>query len=677
MVSERQNFYITFRRVNLITGENTEEGLDLDFFDPRGTIRHDGTQSLAIEILNPVDFINEKDTVSNNGAVWETEPKESIDLDIYYEASSALPMMLNHKNTVEHAPIGSIVNILSGDGVTEKITFNTVASTTSNPDGTENFNPGTEAVLPLKVAKCYDSIVKIVDSTVTSTGAQDNKEVKAGIDVSDIIKFTHPDGTITTNIITRIIAADVDSSGLIKEVSDTQNAGYYEIDKFAFRHTVTLPFSNCFSFGNGVESNRIRDDFNTPFIDNGVNASTTFLNYQQEDITNGFIFSGVYNSNSSVNNLNEFNMGEKITKEINPSYGSIQALKARDADLITFTEDKVLKVLANKDALFNADGNTNLTASDRVLGQAIPYVGEYGISKNPESLVADQFRMYFTDQERGAVLRLSRDGLTPISNVGMRNYFRDNLPKCSDIIGSFDTVSGEYNVSLKFKPQFQLTDTTVSFNEAGKGWISFKSFVAESGVSMSGEYYTSFNENIYRHHTDFNIDGTSVNRNTFYSGVNQFGNLGSGTFTSSYIDFIFNDVTGSVKNFKAINYEGSQGYQLSINNKSFTDAAGNVANYTDNSFAAITSSYDADAEIKGWKVTSIETDLQQGEVISFSKKEGKWYGNIVGKFDVSDVSFNDVTVTSDASELSTQGLGVPSEITYTDSLAGVFNLIIQ
>ena len=82
-------------------------------------------------------------------------------------------------------------------------------------------------------------------------------------------------------------------------------------------------------------------------------------------------------------------------------------------------------------------------------------------------------------------------------------------------------------------------------------------------------------------------------------------------------------------------------------------------------------------EIKGWKVTSIETDLQQGKVIDFSKKEGKWYGNIVGNFDVSDVSFNDVTVTSDPSELSTQGLGVPSEIAYTDSLAGVFNLIIQ
>jgi len=676
-VSKRQNFYTTFRKVDLLTGDTTKEALPLEVFDPRGTARHDGTQSIQIEILQSEEIILEKDTVSNNGAVWETEPKENVDLDIYYEASNALPMILNDKNTVDYAPIGSRINVFASDGVTEKTVFHTDTPISSNIDGTENFSQGTLVKTPIKVSKCYDSVIKIVDSAVTSTGVPDNKEIKAGIDVDDIIKFTHPDGTVTSSKVTRHIAADIDSSGLIKAVTDNQNAGYYEIDKFAYNHTVTLPFSNCFTFGNGVESNRVRDDFNAPFIDNGVNASTTFLNYQQENITNGFIFSGIYNSNSSVNNLNEFNMGEKITKEINPSYGSIQALKARDADLITFTEDKVLKVLANKDALFNADGNANLTASDRVLGQAIPYVGDYGISKNPESLVTDQFRMYFTDQERGAVLRLSRDGLTPISNVGMRNYFRDNLPKCKDIVGSFDTVSGEYNVSLKFKPQFQLTDTTVSFNEAGKGWISFKSFVADNGVSMSGEYYTAFDANVYKHHTDVNIDGTSVNRNTFYSGVQQNSLLGTGTFTNSYIDFIFNDVTGSVKNFKAINYEGSQGYQLSINNKSFTDAAGNVANYTDNSFAAITSSYDADAEIKGWKVTSIQTDLQQGKVISFSKKEGKWYGNIVGDFDVSDVSFNDVTVTSDPSELSTQGLGVPSEITYTDSLTGVFNLIIQ
>ena len=87
--------------------------------------------------------------------------------------------------------------------------------------------------------------------------------------------------------------------------------------------------------------------------------------------------SGLYNSTSQVNNLNEFTQAEKITKELNPSYGAIQRLKTRDTDVVVFTEDKVLKVLSSKDALYNADGNPQLTATGRVLGQAIPFTGDY------------------------------------------------------------------------------------------------------------------------------------------------------------------------------------------------------------------------------------------------------------------------------------------------------------
>ena len=72
------------------------------------------------------------------------------------------------------------------------------------------------------------------------------------------------------------------------------------------------------------------------------------------------IYSGIYNSNSGLNNLNQFIQAEKITKDINPIYGSIQKLHARNSDLVTLCEDKVLKILAQKDALFNADGNTML-----------------------------------------------------------------------------------------------------------------------------------------------------------------------------------------------------------------------------------------------------------------------------------------------------------------------------
>ena len=73
-----------------------------------------------------------------------------------------------------------------------------------------------------------------------------------------------------------------------------------------------------------------------------------------------------------------------------------------------------------------------------MLGQTIPFTGEYGISKNPESFAYESYRSYFTDKVRGAVLRLSMDGLTPISEQGMKDYFRDNLRDNERLVGSYD-----------------------------------------------------------------------------------------------------------------------------------------------------------------------------------------------------------------------------------------------
>ena len=67
-----------------------------------------------------------------------------------------------------------------------------------------------------------------------------------------------------------------------------------------------------------------------------------------------------------------------------------------------------------------------------VIGQITPYSGEYGISRNPESFAHFGFRRYFADKDRNAVLRLSRDGITEISQYGMRDFFRDELAKLLD-----------------------------------------------------------------------------------------------------------------------------------------------------------------------------------------------------------------------------------------------------
>jgi len=230
---------------------------------------------------------------------------------------------------------------------------------------------------------------------------------------------------------------------------DTYKNEFYVIERE--KKSNALNYYNCFSFANGVESNRIRDDFNTVTIDKGPKVSTVLAEqYKEEHRKSGLIYSGIFNSTSGVNNLNQFIQAEKITKDINPTYGSIQKLHSKDTNLVTFCEDRVIGVLANKDALFNADGNSNVTATSNVLGAATPYAGDYGISTHPESFAVDQYRMYFTDKSRGVVLRLSHKGLTPISDLGMRDHFKDVLRATNiNLLGSYDENKKLYNLTMR------------------------------------------------------------------------------------------------------------------------------------------------------------------------------------------------------------------------------------
>jgi hypothetical protein len=262
----------------------------------------------------------------------------------------------------------------------------------------------------------------------------------------DWLKVTRPDNTV---VYVRIVSTNHTGGGTANNPNHTAinlHSDTFTVDLVnTYNNTKhELDWHNCYSFGNGVESNRVGDTFNSIKLTPGVRVSTVFEDYKEEHRKYGMIYSGIYNSNSGVNNLNQFIQAQKITKDINPTHGSIQKLHARDTDLIALCEDKVLRIMANKDALYNADGKPQLIATQNVLGQAVPFVGEYGISKNPESFVAEAYRSYFTDKQRGAVMRLSRDGLTPISQHGMINWFRENLSTSrTNLLGEDNFRSGD------------------------------------------------------------------------------------------------------------------------------------------------------------------------------------------------------------------------------------------
>jgi|10_taG_2_1085330.scaffolds.fasta_scaffold01488_6 hypothetical protein len=181
-----------------------------------------------------------------------------------------------------------------------------------------------------------------------------------------------------------------------------------------------------------IEESRIRGGYNNQIVDLGVRAYTSSKNPQQRTRGNALIYSGLYNSRTSVNNTNAFPSGEDITRSLDPRFGDIQKLYAEDTNLIIFQEYKVSRSLIDKDNIYTTEGGTQTQMSGVVIGQNVPYVGEYGISKNPESFAIHGYRKYFVDKNKGFILRLSRDGITEISSYGMRDYFRDTLASIPD-----------------------------------------------------------------------------------------------------------------------------------------------------------------------------------------------------------------------------------------------------
>ena len=182
---------------------------------------------------------------------------------------------------------------------------------------------------------------------------------------------------------------------------------------------------NCYTFGNGVESTKIKGELSEAHFKYSPRVSSFIEKYQQEYLPSSLTYSGVFVNNTNVNNLNEFNLSLGNYKDLSREYGPVEKLHSRDNDLIALQEDKVSKVLYGKNLLSDATGGGSIASIPEVLGTQIPYVGEYGISNNPESFAAWGPNMFFTDVKRGAVLRLGRDGLFEISNQGMTDYFKD------------------------------------------------------------------------------------------------------------------------------------------------------------------------------------------------------------------------------------------------------------
>lgn len=306
-----------------------------------------------------------------------------------------------------------------------------------------------------------------------------------------------------------------------------------------------LEIFNCFSYGNVVESYKIRDAFNGVSMFMDTRPSAVDDSYHQHRNIASLIYSGLFNKNIKLNNLNEFNLALFPKKNLDEKWGAIGILFNDRGNLLIIQEDATSQILYNKKALFDATGSSTVTTSQEILGSQQYYSGLYGISKDVRTFAVKGRRKYWVDSKRGAVLRLSNDGVTEISAVGMLDWFKDKLRDntYSEKLGVFEPFHEEYIVYIKTSGGYY----TLAFNEIPKGWTSFYTFEPEFMLAMNNEFYSFKQGELYKHNSNI------VPRQQFYGIDNDFD-----------ITVIINDAALSDKIFKTLSTESNAPFNASI-----------------------------------------------------------------------------------------------------------------
>jgi|TARA_R100001463_G_scaffold115811_1_gene171038 hypothetical protein len=327
-----------------------------------------------------------------------------------------------------------------------------------------------------------------------------------------------------------------------------------------------------------IEESRIRGGYNNTSTDYGVKAYIVEENDESQRRGNSLIYSGIYNSRTGVNNTNQFSVGESITRSVDPIGGTIQKLYAEDTNLTIFQERKVNVALIDKDAIYSAEGQAMTTSANLVIGQITPVGGNWGIGTNPESFAVYGYTKYFVDKNRNAVLKLAGGQIQEISNAMMIDFFRDKLSAVTStgvLLGAYDVYNQNYVLSIQ--PDARYTEIsadgtyyTLSFDERSQGWTSFYSYKPEDMFSSQGHFYTTKdnedNSRVYKHYSN-------QTRNSFYGGTHQ-----------SSIQFVFNPSPNQIKTFQTINYEGTNGWEVTAllsDETGFDASSGNWINHVD------------------------------------------------------------------------------------------------
>jgi hypothetical protein len=204
------------------------------------------------------------------------------------------------------------------------------------------------------------------------------------------------------------------------------------------------------------------------------------------------VYSDPIQIGTTYNGLSSVYLSEAPFVDLDRVNNSIQKVYGLNESLIVYQENKVVNLPISRSIIETAEGGGMLVATTNVIGPVRYYAGDYGIGRNPESFAESDNKHYFADIKDGSILRLSTDGITPISQYGMDSFFQQKAREYSEdlggvkVFGAFDVEYDEYVVSVNSE-----TLSTLSINGAVSPFIvqgatEIDDIVTIGGLSIVG-----------------------------------------------------------------------------------------------------------------------------------------------------------------------------------------------
>ena len=422
---------------------------------------------------------------------------------------------------------------------------------------------------------------------------------------NDFYIYDEGDNNVFNN---KILSVDNPSitPGVSQAVKLSNLSGYnttiFQNQRFASNGTLERPATGILHFGDTHFRTRLGLNKVGPYVVEDYSFTDYYASkkwgrgrpnaylpdYKKSRRDSTIFYSEPYIPNTKINGLSTF-YPDISFQEYDKKFNSIQKLHSLHDSLIIFQEDKISRAMVSRDVIFDATAEQNVAISKNVLSPAIPYVGEYGICKNPESFASFGFRSYFFDIRRGAVMRLSQDGLTPISEARMKNFFTDYSQEVMDrfkldefiCYSAYDDKFDEYVISVPtikwtlgtvsqpgqpvLQEQVRINGFTVGFNETGKRWNSFYSYSADWLESFStGIVSWDKNGGVFQHNISTSpVTGTGIGMGATPMAFNNFYNVDY----PSKIDFPSNVSPGTTKIYNTIIEESTDIWEVEINTR--------------------------------------------------------------------------------------------------------------